>query len=41
MKDKPLVSILVNCFNSEMYLKDCLNSLINQTYKNLRDRYLG
>ena len=35
MKDKPLVSILVNCFNSEMYLKDCLNSLINQTYKNL------
>ncbi len=35
MKDKPLVSILVNCFNSETYLKDCLDSLINQTYKNL------
>ena len=35
MKHKPLVSILVNCFNSESYLKNCLNSLINQTYKNL------
>jgi len=35
VKDNPLVSILVNCYNSETYLKDCLNSLINQTYKNL------
>ena len=35
MKDNPLVSILVNCYNSETYLKDCLNSLIKQTYKNL------
>jgi glycosyltransferase involved in cell wall biosynthesis len=35
MKDNPLVSILVNCYNSETYLKNCLNSLINQTYKNL------
>ena len=33
MKDNPLVSILVNCYNSETYLKDCLNSLIKQTYK--------
>lgn len=31
----PLISILVNCYNSEKFLKDCLNSLINQTYENI------
>jgi len=31
----PLISILVNCFNSETYIEECLNSLINQTYKNI------
>ena len=35
MNKYPLVSILVNCYNSELYLKDCLNSLVNQTYDNL------
>lgn len=35
MNKHPLVSILVNCYNSELYLKDCLNSLVNQTYDNL------
>ncbi len=33
-KIKPLVSIIVNCHNGETYLKDCLTSIMNQTYKN-------
>lgn len=35
MNKYPLVSILVNCYNSELYLRDCLKSLVNQTYDNL------
>lgn len=31
----PLVSIIVPIFNVELYLKECLESLINQSYKNL------
>lgn len=31
----PLVSILVNCYNSEKYILYCLYSLINQTYENI------
>ena len=35
MKKKiPLVSIVVNCFNGEKFLKKSINSIINQTYKN-------
>lgn len=30
-----LVSILVPCYNCEKFLENCLNSLINQSYKNL------
>lgn len=30
----PLISILINCYNSEKYLNDCLISIVNQTYKN-------
>ena len=33
-KDSPLVSIIMNCFNGERYLKDSIESIINQTYKN-------
>lgn len=29
------ISIIVPVYNTEKYLKNCLNSLINQTYKNL------
>ena len=30
----PLVSIIMNCFNGEFFLKESLESVINQTYKN-------
>ena len=33
--NRPLVSIIVNCFNGEKYLNKCIQSIINQTYKNL------
>lgn len=32
---KPLVSIIVPVFNVEEYLDDCINSILNQTYKNI------
>jgi len=34
MSEKPLVSVIINCFNGEKYLKEAINSVINQTYKN-------
>ena len=30
----PLVSVIVNCHNGQAFLRDCINSIINQTYKN-------
>lgn len=33
--EKGLVSCIVPCYNSEKYLGDCLESIKNQTYKNL------
>ena len=32
--NKPLVSIIVNCFNGERYLKEALTSVLNQSYQN-------
>lgn len=29
-----LVSVIVNCYNSEKYISECINSIINQTYLN-------
>lgn len=31
--NKKLISIIVNCHNGEKFLKECINSVINQTYK--------
>lgn len=33
--NSPLVSIVVNNYNNERYLKECLDSLIGQSYKNI------
>ena len=30
----PLISIIMNCYNSEMFLKEAIDSVIQQTYKN-------
>ena len=30
-----LISIIINTYNSEKYIKKCLDSIVNQTYKNL------
>ena len=34
MQKEPLVSVIMNCYNGEEYLRDAINSVINQTYKN-------
>ncbi len=31
---KPLVSVIMNCYNSEAYLSEAIESVLNQTYKN-------
>ena len=33
--NKPLISVIINCFNGEKYLKNAIDSVISQTYKNL------
>jgi glycosyltransferase involved in cell wall biosynthesis len=34
-KNNPLVSVLIPTYNSELYIKETLESILNQTYKNL------
>ena len=34
LNETPLVSVIINCFNGEKYLKECLDSIVNQTYQN-------
>ena len=36
MSDKPLISLLIPCYNVEQYLPQCIESIINQTYNNLQ-----
>ena len=33
-KESSKVSIIINCFNGEEYLRNCLDSVLNQTFKN-------
>tara|TARA_B100001996_G_C18670767_1_gene596624 strand:+ start:2544 stop:3452 length:909 start_codon:yes stop_codon:yes gene_type:complete len=33
-KNLPLISIIINCYNGEKYLKEAINSVLKQTYKN-------
>lgn len=35
MQNNPLISVIVPVYNVERYLKKCIRSIINQTYKNL------
>lgn len=35
MTKEPLISIIIPCYNVEKYIKECLNSVISQTYENL------
>lgn len=35
MNDEKLVSVIVPIYKVEQYMDDCINSLLNQTYKNL------
>lgn len=34
MNSKNLISVIVNCFNGETYLENCINSILHQTYSN-------
>ena len=34
MKNEPLVSVIMNCFNGEEYLREAVNSIIKQNYEN-------
>ena len=36
MKEKPLISVIVPVYNVEKYIRECLDSIVNQTYKNLQ-----
>ncbi|WP_211942371.1 glycosyltransferase family 2 protein [Cylindrospermopsis raciborskii] len=33
-KDYPLVSVIINCYNGERYLREAIESVMKQTYKN-------
>ena len=32
--DQPLVSVIMNCYNSDKYLKEAIDSVYNQSYSN-------
>ncbi|HDR1064001.1 TPA: glycosyltransferase, partial [Pasteurella multocida] len=32
---QPLVSVLVCAYNADKYIEECIEAILNQTYKNL------
>ena len=34
LKEKPLVSVIMNCLNGEKFLREAIDSVYSQTYKN-------
>ena len=34
MKGRPVVSVIMNCYNGEKYIKDSIQSVLNQDYRN-------
>ena len=32
--DKPMVSVVVPCYNCEKYIEETINSILNQTFSN-------
>ena len=34
VNSQPLVSVILNCYNSETYLHECIKSILRQTYEN-------
>ena len=34
-KESPLISVIVPIYNSEKYIRKCIESIINQTYNHL------
>jgi len=35
MNVKPLVTVIIPCFNSEIFIQDCIRSVLQQTYENI------
>jgi glycosyltransferase involved in cell wall biosynthesis len=35
MKDSPLVSFLISAYNEELYIRECVDSCLNQTYRHI------
>ena len=35
MNDQPLVSVVIPCYNHELFVQDCIQSVIDQTYQNI------
>ena len=36
MQNLELISVIVPVYNVEKYIRECLDSIVNQTYKNLQ-----